>query len=172
MKRKHIVTTSLGLVFVLALMCFTVFAVNSVDLSKKRESINASQNEKVSLEKTNEKLDHSWSDIKKSLKDINLSEYNQIDIENLPLFSEGKGSITDKNKVQSIIKNTIKPHFGELTIGSTEPLILVKNDGNAVLFCYKTANGTNIIHIHEFNDKEKNWSETTKNIDGEVPLKD
>ena len=81
-------------------------------------------------------------------------------------------SITDKNKVQSIIKNTIKPHFGELTIGSTEPLILVKNDGNAVLFCYKTANGTNIIHIHEFNDKEKNWSETTKNIDGEVPLKD
>ena len=169
MKRKFSV-----IIFVLlsisTLLIYNIYAQGTGDLSIKKTPSNLTDRQKENRNNVMKKLNTAWVDIKKDLKNDNIdtSEYMQIDLENLKLFSQGEGNISDKEKINSILKYVIYPSLKETPDGSLEPLILVNKDGSKVLFCYKTQEGSNVIKKFIFEDEK--WASTSKETKGELPL--
>jgi hypothetical protein len=169
MKRKFIATV-LGGFSISALLIFSNYAHATADLSSRRAPSNLTDNQKENFNNIMKKLNIAWGDIKKDLKNDNIdtSEYMQIDFGSLELFSNGEGHITDKEKAKAILREVVFPSLEEAPDESLEPLILVSKDGNKVLFCYKTKEGTNVIKNFIFKDEK--WTSVSKETKGELPL--
>lgn len=170
MKRKSIVAV-LGGFSILALLIFNNYAHATAELSIKKAPSNLTDNQKENFNNIMKKLNTAWEDIKKDLKNDNIdtSEYVQIDFGSLELFSNGEGHITDKEKAKAILSEVIFPSLEEAPDGSLEPLILISRDGNKVLFCYKTKEGSNVIKNFTFKDRK--WTSVSKQTKGELSLK-
>ena len=122
------------------------------------------EEQKLNMSKVNDRLNSAWSDIKKSFE-IDEKRYFQVDLSKRKEFQEGQSVIQDKDQVESILNEVINPNMDEVPIGSIRPLILVSNDGNEVLFCYKEADGTNVLKKIIFRDG--NWIKEVQRRKGE-----
>lgn len=169
MKRK-LLGLSLCLLCMVAFLSFTRTTRGSVDFASKKAAMNSASVSKDRYDKVVNKVKDSWTDIKNNdtLKKIDLSEYFQVSMDYLPEFSQGQTKITDKQQIQSILKNTISPDLKDTPNGSLEPLILIKNDGNEVIFAYKKEDGKNVIKTHKLKDNK--WESTSEKHEGKVPL--
>lgn len=145
-------------IFILSLFAFSMIVVfnntsGTIDLAKKEFPPNLTEEQKKHIEKINKKLEAAWSDIKTGFN-INETQYFQVDLSKLHLFGKGQGFISDTNKTKSILKNVINPNLDNVPIGSIQPLILINFNGDEVLFCYKEADGTNVLRKSKLNNED------------------
>lgn len=158
---------------VLALCMSIVFGLvtanNYNDISKPdTPNQQLSQEQKKYLEKVQEKIDKDRKDILAGFA-IEENKYYKIEISKLDEFLKGEGIIDDTEITKSIVKNAVTPYYDILPMKSTLPIIYVSFDYKEVLFCYKEADGTNVIE-RSINENNK-WLHQEKKMKGAKPAK-
>lgn len=129
---------------------------------------NYSSEQKANIRKVQERVESSWADLRTSFQ-IDDQGYFQLDISGLPDFTKGHSKIGDKTKIKTIMRDVINPYFDEVPLGSMLPLILIKNDGNKVLFCYKESDGTNVYKESTLSGDK--WEKNERKLAGKLLIK-
>lgn len=167
--KKRIGVGILILVICVSLLIVYTAANNYTDLSKfNMPNQKLTEKQEKYMEKLLEKLNKDRKDVVNGLA-IEESKYYKIEIDNLDKFLKGEGTNIDTEVTKSIVKNAVFPYMDTLPLESVLPIVYVSFDGKEVLFCYKEADGTNVMKrsIYENNT----WIHNEVKKSGEKPAK-
>jgi len=167
--KKRIGVGILILVICVSLLIVYTAANNYTDLSKfDIPDQKLTKKKKKYMEKLLEKRGKDRKDIINGFA-IEESKYYKIEINNLDKLLKGEGTKIDTEVTKSIVKNAIVPYMNTLPLHSVLPVVYVSLDGKEVLFCYKEADGTNVMKCSIY--ENNTWIHNEMKKSGEKPAK-
>jgi len=167
--KKRIGVGILILVICVSLLIVYTAANNYTDLSKfDIPDQKLTEKQEKYMEKLLEKRGKDRKDIINGFA-IEESKYYKIEINNLDKLLKGEGTKIDTEVTKSIVKNAIVPYMNTLPLHSVLPVVYVSLDGKEVLFCYKEADGTNVMKCSIY--ENNTWIHNEMKKSGEKPAK-
>lgn len=159
---------AIGFILVLALSLTGVVYASSMNAKAEVKRTAAEILEK--RKKVEDRLNTVWQDIKKTHK-IDESQYVILDTTdkfNMFLAGEMEG-FTDKDLIAQMDK-IFQKGLVEIPIGSTKPTILIKKNGQEIVFANKDNEGKNILQVFSKKDKTAEFSkEVLSNQGAPIP---
>jgi len=169
--RKSII--SICLIVILSIVSISSFALNERKTGFLKSNNRQSSKQKEAASQIERIILDAWTDIEDTFN-IDINNYYVVRASDF----KGISNYFEEEEGTYIFLNIVSPILSKVPQGSIVPVLYIRHDKKEMLFCYKEADGTNImkkINLNKINlDKHQkintNYHES-KEVKGKAPMK-